>query len=113
MMAGARLCAISLLSMLLVRLAWHVSVHAESSGLAAGFAAILLPLLPYCAALAFRLRGPWIYGGIAAWVYFCHGAMEAFATPGERGWALAEAALALVYFAGLWLRFRKSPRRAP
>ena len=109
-MSGARLCALSLVAILLLRLGWHVSVHAEASGLAAGLAAILLPLLPYCAALAFRLRGPWIYGGIAAWVYFCHGAMEAFATPNERGWALAEAGLALVYFLGLWLRTREGAR---
>lgn len=111
-MSGARLCAVSLAAMLLLRLAWHGSVHAEASGLAPGLAAILLPLLPYCAALAFRLRGPWIYGGIAAWVYFCHGAMESFATPAERGWALAEAALALIYFTGLWLRTRAAKREA-
>lgn len=105
-MSGGRLCALSLAGMVLLRIVWHVSVHAETSGLAAGMAALLLPLLPYCAALAFRLRGPWIYGGIAAWVYFCHGAMEAFATPDERLWALAEAALAMLYFGGLWLRTR-------
>lgn len=105
-MSGARWCVFSLAALVLLRLIWHVSVHAESSGLAAGMAITLLPLLPFCAALAFRLRGVLIYGGIAAWVYFCHGAMEAFATPSERVWALAEVALAVIYFAGLWWRRR-------
>jgi uncharacterized membrane protein len=60
------------------------------------------------------LRGLWIYGGIGAWVYFCHGAMEAFASPPERLWALAEALLAAAYFVGLWLRVRAArSQRAP
>lgn len=102
--AGTRWCAGSLLALLLLKLAWHAAVHAPSSGFAAGAATTLLPLLPFLAAWAFKLRGLWIYGGIAAWVYLAHGAMEAVATPAERGWALGEVALAVAYFIGLWLR---------
>ena len=105
-MNGTRLCAISLAGLLLLRLVWHAVVHAPVTGMASGVATLLLPLLPFVAAWAFKLRGLWIYGGIAAWVYLCHGGMEAVANPAERGWALAEVALASLYFAGLWLRVR-------
>lgn len=106
-MNGSRLCALALVSIVLLRLSWHAAMHATSSGMAAGAAAALLPLLPFVAAWAFKLRGLWIYGGIGAWVYFCHGAMEAFATPAERGWALGETILATLYFVGLWLRVKE------
>jgi uncharacterized membrane protein len=106
MVVGTRLCAGSLLGLLMLRLVWHALVHAPAIGIAAGVATILVPLLPFIAAWAFKLRGLWIYGGIAAWVYLVHGAMEAVATPAERGWALGEIALAAVYFVGLWMRAR-------
>ncbi len=73
-----------------------------------GVATLLLPLLPFVAAWAFKLRGLWIYAGIGVWVFLCHGGMEAVANPAERGWALAEVALAALYFAGLWLRTREA-----
>ncbi len=106
-MSPARICAISLAGLVLLRLAYAAAVTPDALA-AAGFAAIALaPLLPFVAAWAFRLRGLWIYGGIAAWVYLAHGAMEAFATPAVRGWALAEIALASIYFVGLWRRTRE------
>ena len=105
-MNGTRLCAMALAGLLLLRLVWHAVVHAPATGMASGVATLLLPLLPFVAAWAFKLRGPWIYGGIAAWVYLCHGGMEAVANPAERGWALTEVALASLYFTGLWLRVR-------
>lgn len=106
-MSPARICAISLAGLVLLRLAYAAAVAPDVRA-AAGFAAIALaPLLPFVAAWAFRLRGLWIYGGIAAWVYLAHGAMEAFATPAVRGWALAEIALASIYFVGLWRRSRE------
>ncbi len=103
---GTRWCAAALFGLLALRVVWHALVHAPASGLAAGVATLLVPLLPFLAAWAFKLRGPWIYGGIAAWVYLAHGAMEAVAAPAERAWALGEVALAAAYFVGLWLRTR-------
>ncbi len=103
---GTRLCAVSLFGLLALRMLWHALVHASASGFAVGAAALLAPLLPFVAAWAFKLRGLWVYGGIAAWVYLAHGVMEAVATPAERVWALGEIALAAVYFVGLWLRVR-------
>ncbi|HWS27495.1 MAG TPA: DUF2069 domain-containing protein [Xanthomonadales bacterium] len=111
-MNGTRLCAVALAGLLLLRLVWHAVEHAPLTGMASGVATLLLPLLPFFAAFAFKLRGPWIYGGIAAWVYLCHGGMEAVANPPERGWALAEMALASLYFAGLWLRVREAKAAA-
>jgi uncharacterized membrane protein len=103
---GTRWCAASLFGLLALRVVWHALVHAPASGLAAGVATLLVPLLPFLAAWAFKLRGLWVYGGIAAWVYLAHGAMEAVVAPAERAWALGEVALASAYFAGLWLRVR-------
>lgn len=105
-MTGTRLCAVALLGLLLLRLAWHAVVHAPSIGMAPGAASVIWPLLPFVAAWAFKLRGLWIYGGIGVWVFLCHGGMEAVANPAERAWALAEMALATAYFFGLWLRTR-------
>lgn len=106
-MSPARICAASLTALVLLRLAYAWAIAPDVRA-AAGFAAVALaPLLPFVAAWAFRLRGLWIYGGIAAWVYLAHGAMEAFATPAVRAWALAEVALASVYFIGLWRRTRE------
>lgn len=106
-MSPARICATSLAGLVLLRLAYAAAITPDARA-AVGFAAIALaPLLPFVAAWAFRLRGLWIYGGIAAWVYLAHGAMEAYATPAVRGWALAEIALASIYFVGLWRRSRE------
>ncbi|MBK9656603.1 MAG: DUF2069 domain-containing protein [Rhodanobacteraceae bacterium] len=107
-MNGTRVCALALLALLLLRLVWHAVVHAPVTGMASGVATLLLPLLPFVAAWAFKLRGMWIYAGIGVWVYLCHGGMEAVANPAERAWALAEVALAALYFAGLWLRTREA-----
>lgn len=111
-MNGTRICAGALAGMLLLRLVWHGLVHAPVTGMASGIATALSPLLPLVAAWAFKLRGLWIYGGIGAWVYLCHGGMEMVANPAERGWALAEMALAALYFAGLWLRTREARARS-
>lgn len=105
-MNATQWCAASLAALVLLRLAYAWAIAATPDA-AAGHAAIaLVPLLPFVAAWAFRLRGLWVYGGIAAWVYLSHGVMEAWATPSVRGWALAETALATVYFSAFWWRTR-------
>ena len=109
-MTGTRLCTGSLVLLIALKLAWHGLYHPPATGFSGGLAMTLLPLLPLAAALAFSLRGPWIYAGIGVWVYFCHGAMEAYANPLERPWALAEIGLAIGYFIGLWLRTRAAKK---
>lgn len=100
-MNATRWCAATLLALVAVRVAWAIAWQAPALPAAAG---ILWPLLPFVAALAFGLRGVWIYAGIGAGIYFCHGVMEAWATPDARGWALGEALLAVGYFLAYWRR---------
>jgi|CXWL01.1.fsa_nt_gi uncharacterized membrane protein len=102
-----RLCQFALAGLILLNLWWHGVARVSSAGAASDLGLALLPLLPVTAAWAFKLAGPWIYGGIAAWIYFCHGVMEAWVDPGARVLASAEIGLTLIYFAGLYLRTRE------
>lgn len=103
-MSPGRLCGLSLALLLVLRLGWSWQLHAGSERLAWSWLLALLPLLPFLAAWLLRLRGLWIYGGIAALWWFCHGVMEAWAEPSARSLAYAEIALSLLYFAGLLWR---------
>ncbi|GMU43376.1 MAG: DUF2069 domain-containing protein [Xanthomonadales bacterium] len=107
MNTATRLCAASLAALVLLRLAYAWAISATPADVAGHAAIALAPLLPFVAAWAFRLRGLWIYGGIAAWVYLSHGVMEAWATPPVRAWALVETVLATLYFAAMWERTRR------
>lgn len=100
-MTAVRWCASLLLSVVLLRLAWAA---AGDTPLAAAAAGTLWPLLPFAAAFAFRMRGMWLYGGIAAGIWFCHGVMEAWATPGALAWGIVEALLSAGYFVAYWRR---------
>ncbi len=103
---GTRLCQLALTGLIVLQLLWHGWANPVPAEAAADLSLALLPLLPIAAAWAFKGKGPWVYGGIAALIYFCHGVMEAVVTPATRGWSGTEVALCLVYFAGLHLRTR-------
>ena len=71
-------------------------------------------LLPGLVMLALRRRQAVFFGALAALVLFCHGVMEAWATPGVRAAALAEAALSVLVIVGasvdgLRARFARKP----
>ncbi len=112
-MNALRWCAASLVALLLNKVLWLNAGDALDGGVAASLAIALLPFLPFAAALAFKLRGVWIYAGIGVWIYFCHGAMEAVVSPDQRVWALLEVALSTLYFVALAWRIRaeKQARR--
>jgi len=107
MKTGTRLCQLALAGLIVLQLLWHGWANPAPDA-AAQLSLALVPLLPISAAFAFRLKGPWVYGGIAALIYFSHGVMEATVTPSTRGWSVAEIALCLAYFGGLHLRTRES-----
>lgn len=84
-----------------LQIAWHGLLLPPTQipvAIALGFA--LLPLaLPL---LAIR-RPPraLLWAGLVALLYFCHGVMEAWSAPAERGLALTEAALAVLLILAL------------
>lgn len=105
-----RLCQFALTGLIALNLYWHGWANPSTSDALSDLGLALLPLLPVSAAWAFKLRGPWVYGGIAALVYFCHGVMEATVTPQTRLLSGAEILLSLIYFVGLHLRTRELRR---
>ena len=109
-MSATRWCVLTLLALLLNKVLWLNAGSAIQSGFAASLATALLPFLPFAAALAFKLRGLWIYAGIGVWIYFCHGAMEAVANPDARVWAGLEVLLSTAYFVALTWRIRAEKR---
>lgn len=103
-MTPERACALMLAALVVLRLAWPDLSGAVAPDRFAAALLTLLPLLPFLAAWVFRLRGLWIYGGIAVLVYFCHGVMEAWVLPQQRWLALTEVVLSLGYFAAVYWR---------
>lgn len=106
MSRGTLLCQFALAGLIVLQLMWHGWANPIPAEALGNLSLALLPLLPIAGAWAFKGKGPWVYGGIAGLIYFCHGVMEAVVTPATRGWSLSEVALCLVYFAGLHLRTR-------
>ena len=106
MKIGTHLCQLALAGLILLQLLWHGWANPIPAQALGDLSLALLPLLPIASAWAFKGKGPWVYGGIAALIYFCHGVMEAVVTPATRVWSVTEVLLCLVYFAGLHLRTR-------
>lgn len=74
-----------------------------------------VPPLLFAAAVWRRRRQAPFWAGVLALAWFSHGIMVAWTRPGERGWALAETALALVVVLAAslpGLRARFAGRRA-
>jgi len=113
--SAAQLARAAILVLLGLHLAWRLWLAPSASAPAWAMALFFtLPLLPAVVlALAGHRKAPF-WGALAALLYFCHGVMEAWATPAVRGLALAEAGLAaLLIVAASWdgLRRRFAGRR--
>jgi uncharacterized membrane protein len=117
--AAGRIASAAIFALFALQLAWHgwlappLSVPAWAMALA--FAA---PLLPACVLALRGNRRAAFWGAFAAFFYFSHGVMDAYAAPEVRGLALAEAALdALLIVAASWdglrARFRRKPATPP
>jgi uncharacterized membrane protein len=96
-----------------LQVAWHGLLLPPPAtipiAVALGFA--LLPLaLPLLAMR--RPRRALFWAGLIALLYFCHGVMEAWSAPAERGLALVEIALSVLLIAALGVDARRSRRRA-
>ncbi|KFN42127.1 hypothetical protein N790_11855 [Arenimonas malthae CC-JY-1] len=116
MTRAARATAVAILALFALQLAWHgwlaPPARVAPWAMALFFAA---PLLPAVVLVLLRHRRAGFWGALAALLYFCHGVMVAWATPGLPGLALAEAALsAVLVLAASWdgMRARFAARRA-
>ena len=90
-MSARSLLTLALAALALVFVAWF--------GMRAEWVAVVVFALPVVACLAGVLahrRAAGLWSGMLALLWFSHGVMVAWTRPGERGWALAEVALALV-----------------
>jgi uncharacterized membrane protein len=117
MTVAGRFAGTAIVAMVALQLAWHGAIAPPAKSppwvLAAVFAA---PMLPALALLLVRHRRAAFWGAVAALLYFCHGVMIAWVSPGERWLGLAEAALsAVLIVAASWdgLQRRFSRRPAP
>jgi uncharacterized membrane protein len=104
MTRAARATAVATLALFALQLAWHgwlvPPARVPPWAMALFFAA---PLLPAVVLVLLRHRRAGFWGALAALLYFCHGVMVAWAVPGERGLALAEAVLsAMLVVAASW-----------
>ena len=75
-----------------------------------------LPILPALVLVLLRHRRAGYWGALAALLYFSHGVMVAWSSPGERWLGLAQAALsAVLVVAASWdgMRARFGKRPAP
>lgn len=117
MTTASRAAGAGIVVLAALQLAWHAWLAPPASvapwQMAAAF---LAPLLPALVLLVLRHRRAAFWGAVAALLYFCHGVMVAFVSPGERALGLAEAALsALLIVAASWdgLGRRFARRTAP
>ena len=104
MSPGYRYAGLGIASLLALQIVWHAWLFPPMSAppwlITALFA---LPLLPSTWMLIRRDRHAPFWGAVAALLYFCHGLMEAWATPDVRWLALTETALSvLLIFAASW-----------
>ena len=108
-----RYAALGILSLLGLQVLWHGFLFPPASApvwLVAGL--FVLPIVPAASMLLRRHRHAPFWGAVAALLYFCHGLMEAWATPEVRTLALMEAALSVglivaASWNGLKARFNK------
>ena len=117
MSLATRVAAATIVAVFGLQLAWHgwLAPPARSAhwAMALFFA---LPILPALVLVLLRHRRAGFWGALAALVYFSHGVMAAWATPGVRGLALAQVALsAVLVVAASWdgMRGRFARRRPP
>ena len=117
MSAASRLAAAAIVALFALQLAWHgwlsPPVRAEAWPVALFFA---LPILPALLLVTLGHRRAGFWGAVAALVYFSHGVMAAWSTPGELWLGLAQAALSTVLvLAASWdgMRARFGKRPAP
>jgi uncharacterized membrane protein len=114
-----RYAAFGIFALLGLQLLWHGYLFPPTSAPVWLICAVfLLPILPAAVMAVRRHRHAPFWGAVAALLYFSHGLMEAWATPDERGPALAEAALSVwlivaASWNGLKARFNKSKATPP
>ncbi len=117
MSAASRLAAAAILALFALQLAWHgwlsPPAKADPWPVAIFFA---LPILPALVLVLLRHRRAGYWGALAALLYFSHGVMAAWSTPGELWLGLLQAALsAVLVVAASWdgMRARFGKRPAP
>jgi uncharacterized membrane protein len=117
MSAAKRLATAAIVALFALQLAWHgwlsAPTRAEPWAVAIFFA---LPILPALVLAMLRHRRAAYWGALAALLYFSHGVMAAWSTPGELWLGLAQAALsAVLVLAASWdgMRARFGKRTAP
>ena len=115
MSAASRLAAAAILALFALQLAWHgwlsPPAKADPWPVAIFFA---LPILPALVLVLLRHRRAGYWGALAALLYFSHGVMAAWSTPGELWLGLLQAALSAVLvlaasWDGMLARFGKRP----
>ena len=117
MSTATRVATVAIVALAALQLAWHAwlapPTRAEPWALALFF---LLPLLPALLLALLRHRRAGFWGALAALLYFSHGVMVAWSSPGETWLGLLQAALATVLVvAASWdgMRGRFSRPRTP
>jgi len=114
---ASRIATAAIVALAALQLAWHgwLSPPREANpwALALFFA---LPILPAVVLALLRHRRAGFWGAVAALLYFSHGVMAAWSTPGEGWLGLLQAALsAVLVVAASWdgMRGRFNKPRAP
>lgn len=117
MSRSARITAAAIVALFALQLAWHAwlvpPVRADAWPVAIFFA---LPMLPALVLLLLRHRRAGYWGALAALLYFSHGVMVAWSSPGELWLGLVQATLsAVLVVAASWegMRARFGKRPAP
>ena len=118
MSTAKRIATAAIIALAALQLAWHgwlaPPAKAAPWALALFF---LLPILPALVLALLRHRRASFWGALAALLYFSHGVMVAWSSPGETGLGLLQAALSTVLVVaaswdGMRARFNK-PRTPP
>lgn len=113
MSAASRIATVSIIALAALQLAWHAwlapPTQANPWALAIFFT---LPILPALVLTLMRHRRAGYWGGLAALLYFSHGVMVAWSSPGELWLGLAQTALSAVLVVaaswdGMQARFNK------
>ena len=117
MSTASRTAALAIVALAALQLAWHgwlaPPVEAAPWALAVFF---LLPILPALVLTLLGHRRAGFWGALAALLYFSHGVMVAWSSPGETALGLVQAALsAVLVVAASWdgMRARFNKKRPP
>lgn len=117
MSRSARITAASIVAVFALQLAWHGWLSPPTTAAAWPVAIFFaLPMLPALVLVLLRHRRAGYWGALAALIYFSHGVMVAWSSPGEQWLGLAQAALsAVLVLAASWggMRARFGKRPAP